>query len=95
MKRLEQEGIGSVSFYTVQESGLGRLGSSLLVFPPGNRMDRNGLEEKQGGNQGGGAALSSGSEVNELGQASALQKLAPQPGARHIQGAVRTEGTGG
>lgn len=43
--------------------------------------------------------LSSGSEVNELGQTSTLRKLAPQPGeqqwAQHIQGAVRTEGAGG
>lgn len=43
--------------------------------------------------------LSSGSEVNELGQTSTLWKLAPQPGeqqwAQHIQGTVRTEGAGG
>ena len=65
VKCLEQEGFGSASFCIVQEPRTGSSGNSLLFLQAKTFklfLDKNGkeLEEKQGGNQGGGAVLSSG-----------------------------------
>lgn len=85
VKYLEQEGIGSASSVLLRSQEKGAAWALLLKVPQAktfkqflNKEKR--WKEKQGVDQGGGAVLSSGNEVNELGQTSALQKLAPWPG---------------